>query len=810
AVKLEDNPSVSQGVAQYTVEQLLSAHKAHKHSLIYVGGACHSGDNSLGLYMAANFLNSILGNEGHTVEAPSQTVANSYDASTVLLESAAAGKIETLIIADANLAYNYGDQALLNKAIAGAKKVVVLAERFDETARLDGVDYVMPILHDLESWGDSSPRGGAYYIQQPCIVPLWNARALEESLMAFVVAAELPSSFKAIMTDGQVFAKLVSRVEQLPLWYAPANGVRSWHSYVEETWKKGVHASIGAAASANNFWNAALSRGVALGKIAKTAKALPFDPAAVTAALLPAPKAGLKLLLSASRIMGDGSQMNNAMLQEAADPVSRNSWDNYLAMSLQDAYAQKIDQHQVVKVTVGSQSLHMPVHIQPGTKAGTVEMFLGWGRSHAGAVAKESGVRKDEYANAFALADGRNNWGIGVEIEKTNETYKLACQQGHDYMDGRDIALDDVLESHNQDPALGDRAGHHHELWEKGRGTTSIDRQNVDSNNLSLWSSTHVYPGRRWGMAIDMNSCTGCNACVVACSIENNVPVVGRDQVRLGREMHWIRIDRYYSTPVTNENRGQDVRESDIVEGQGFYGEDTAPDDHFIEFINQPMLCQQCGHASCEEVCPAMATMHNDEGINIQVYNRCIGTRYCANNCPYKVRRFNFYEYSKYRFGPQGSRDPLKRVVKNLATDLQTSGKHEMLEAPLQMMLNPAITIRSKGIMEKCNFCLGRTRDIRENEKRSNKKYDESTMTSACAQTCPTQAIVFGDINDPSSMVSQVISTREHGYRVLDKELNMRPSITYLRRVRNRPALDDMYNAHEKINAHHGAGDHGH
>ena len=204
-------------------------------------------------------------------------------------------------------------------------------------------------------------------------------------------------------------------------------------------------------------------------------------------------------------------------------------------------------------------------------------------------------------------------------------------------------------------------------------------------------------------------------------------------------------------------------------------------DDSFLEFIQQPMLCQQCGHAPCEEVCPAMATMHNEEGINVQVYNRCIGTRYCANNCPYKVRRFNFYEYSKYRFGPQGSGDPLKRVVKNLSTDFQTSGEHEMLEAPLQMMLNPAVTVRSKGVMEKCNFCITRTREIREEEKRTNKKYDESSMTSACAQTCPTQAITFGDMNDPDSMVSQMRASKEHGYLLLDYVLNTRPAITYLR-----------------------------
>jgi molybdopterin-containing oxidoreductase family iron-sulfur binding subunit len=288
-------------------------------------------------------------------------------------------------------------------------------------------------------------------------------------------------------------------------------------------------------------------------------------------------------------------------------------------------------------------------------------------------------------------------------------------------------------------------------------------------------------------MAIDLSACDGCGACVVACGAENNVPVVGREEVRRGREMHWMRMDRYYSTPL-DPSRSKDDDYSDSLQVY-----EVDPENLTIH--HQPMLCQQCAHAPCEEVCPAMATMHSDEGINLMVYNRCIGTRFCANNCPYKVRRFNFYEYTKYRKGPATS-DPFDRVAKNLLTEGATSSQAEMAggawddSAPLQMLLNPAVTVRSKGVMEKCNFCLQRTRDIREVEKRSNSKYDDTdmTLTSACAQTCPSGAITFGDINDPFSQVSQAGNGNPHGYRVLDNMINTRPAITYLREVRNVPA----------------------
>nr|MBA3846386.1 4Fe-4S dicluster domain-containing protein [Planctomycetota bacterium] len=522
---------------------------------------------------------------------------------------------------------------------------------------------------------------------------------------------------------------------------------------------------------------------------------------AKAAPVAPVAPARFELVLSASRIMRDGAQANNAWLQETSDPVSKATWDNYLAVSTGDW--QKLGlpwyaKHTVVTLTVGATKVKVPVHMQEGQHPGTLELFLGWGRTRAGQIAMPDDTRlrggiDGVTVNGFALEGAdHQRWGLIADATLEIESYEIANTQSHHHMDGRDVALDDVVELHRKDPQLAQR-GHHHALWQNGTDGDANGR-------LSLWNSTHVYPGRRWGMTIDMNQCTACQACVVACTAENNVPVVGRDEVRKGREMHWIRIDRYYSGNSDKAKRAE--------EHPGDTGHIEKLD---VEVVFQPMLCQHCGHAPCEEVCPAMATMHNEEGLNIQVYNRCIGTRYCSNNCPYKVRRFNFYEYSKYRAGPQGAGAPFDRVIGNLVSEGSTSSQAEMSQRPLEMVLNPEISVRSKGVMEKCNFCVQRTREVREIEKASGKKHRDGAITTACAQACPTEAIVFGDINDESSRVSRTVAAAPTGYAylLLDKELNTRPSVAYFRRLRNRPATKDdaLIAAHDAGHDAHGGPD---
>lgn len=813
------------GIIAYAADQLVQAHEAGNHSLIYVGGATHCSEQSHQLFVVANYLNAILGNEGVTVETASRpefNVDTSARAFAQLLADCQAGKVQTLLLADVDPIYDWHDPQAVRDALAQVPTVVALAERDSETVR--AAHWIAPIDHDLESWGDAELTRGVFAVQQPCTRQLWNTRSIEQSLMAFAQAAgSVPDSWR--VDSAEADPKQAAWISREPLWQAQAVGLQSWGEFVRATWNDTVLKRVGPV-NDDGFWRSALSRGVVGRPTTGSAPGVSFNAQAVKSVAF-ANREGHTLVISSSRIMGAGEQANNPYLQEVGDPVSKVTWDNYLAVSLDDAAAWKLPRDAVAALTVGEQTVHVPVFVQVGMLPGTVELFTGWGRELAGVVADGGGVEQPDggrrQINAFHMALNGARWGVPVTVSPVEDTYRLAEIQGNDYQDGRGAALDDLLVHHQKDPGMHHR-GHHHSLWVHGQGTTDPQLETPSDpekpfsspNNLSMWDSVHVYPGRRWGMSIDLNSCTGCNACVVACSLENNVPVVGRDEIRLGREMHWIRIDRYYATTVTHEEYiEENLTESKVIEGESatdfgrlerkrYEGHNDA---HFDVF-HQPMLCQHCGHAPCEEVCPAMATMHSDQGVNIQVYNRCIGTRYCANNCPYKVRRFNFYEYSKYRQGPVGSGDPLARVAKNIAGEFSTTSRDEMLELPLQMLLNPAVTVRSKGVMEKCNFCVQRTRDIREHEKRSNRKYDDSDpmMTVACAQTCPTSAIIFGDINDPDSSVSQHIKAREHGYKVLDSVLNTRPSITYHRQIRNRPPAPDEMLDHHDGHAGHGDG----
>ena len=617
--------------------------------------------------------------------------------------------------------------------------------------------------------------------------------------MALTVSAlgdNAPANFIAAVNAEAIPA--LSSAFRKPL-YEPAHvGVIAWSAYVERVWRDKVAAAVGQQGD-DTFWNVARSRGVIANEPGLVEQAGTPQLAQATAAPT---AAGTTLVLTPSKMMGDGRAANNAWLLEAPDPITKVTWDNCLAMGLNAAQTladKPLKTNDMVTVTVGDYSFQLPVIIVPGMAENTIEAFLGWGRGLAAGVVAEDQHGRDLKAwpvksNLFELTAGQSFYHDGVSLTKTGYTYKLAVTQGHQFMDDRAIALHDVLELHQKDKKFAHR-GKHHALWEYGKGTGAINSvlvtgnhaadvkgapdaiAKLEANNLNAWGETHVYTGRRWGMVVDMNACTGCNACVVACSVENNVPVVGRDEVRLGREMHWIRIDRYYSTPEDTDG------DSTTRPSQ------TISDDDLIEIFQQPIMCQHCGHAPCEEVCPALAIVHDKEGVNVQVYNRCIGTRYCANNCPYKVRRFNFYEYAKYRFGPQGSGHPFARVFRNLLKDQRTSSNEELNNLPLHMVLNPEVTQRSKGIMEKCSFCEQRTRKIREEEKRTGKAYDDADIrnTVACAQTCPSEAITFGDLNDPFSSVNQAADENKHGYKILDKYINTRPAVTYLRHIRNRP-----------------------
>jgi len=737
-----------QDALDFTAERLVSLKKAGKFSLVYASSHSTARTNAALLLAAVHALNALLGNEGVTVVgATSDTAIDANVApAAAVLAAAAKGELGTLIISGVNPVFDVPGAA---EAIAKVKTVVVLADRLTETARV--AHFVAPTLHDLESWGDGELRPGVLSLQQPCIAPLWDARAKEESLLAFAVAAGVTApEFVQTKPDTKDQKSATAVASGKPLWIALNNGVQSWQRFVQRVWVSTVKAQAKAVADDRAFWNGALARGVLV--VPAKAGALAVLTLAADAAL-PAPVADgeLQLVISPSRIMGDGTWLNSAWLQELPDPVSKVTWDNYLAMSFGDVLRLGLAPGDVVELKLGTVSVKLPVHIQEGQHPGTLQTFSGWGRARdcAGEIAN-AGLDPNFSVDVKPLLAG----GV-ASISKTGANHVLANVQGHNRMHGRDIALDDVLDLHREDPG-GKKRHHHRALW--GAGTDGKEH-----GRLSVFGKTHDVVGRKWGMSVDLGSCFGCNACVVACNAENNIPVVGRDEIRRGREMHWLRIDRYYSSE-------QD--DTDMLD---------------VDVIQQPVMCQQCDNAPCEEACPAMATMHNDEGINVMVYNRCIGTRYCSNNCPYKVRRFNWYEYGKYRFGPQGSGDAFGRIAKNLLTSGATSSQAELSKHPLEMALNPEVTVRSRGVMEKCNFCLQRTREIREREKTTNHALRDGEITTACAQTCPTKAITFGDLNDETSAVNVQIA-QAHGYKLLDSVLNTRPAVTYLAKIRNRPA----------------------
>jgi molybdopterin-containing oxidoreductase family iron-sulfur binding subunit len=445
----------------------------------------------------------------------------------------------------------------------------------------------------------------------------------------------------------------------------------------------------------------------------------------------------LALVLYPKTALLDGRHAHNAWLQELPDPVTKVAWDNYACVSPSTAARLDLETGDVVRVAAaegGDAAVEVPVLVQPGQHDAVVAIALGYGRTgtdrfaHVGPQWFEAVTSVGDNGlvgvNASPLLDRMGTTlryaGRPVSLTKTGRRRSLASTQLHHTISvpaslapagaaRRPVIEETTIDAFATDPAAG--------------------AQPQPASTGELWPPDHAYNGHRWGMVIDLNACTGCSACVVSCQAENNIPVVGRDEVMRHREMHWLRIDRYYA------------------------GSDAAPD-----VVHQPMLCQHCENAPCEVVCPVLATVHSSEGLNQQVYNRCVGTRYCANNCPYKVRRFNWFDYPR--------EDRLQNLV-----------------------LNPDVTVRSRGVMEKCSFCIQRIQEAKLEGRRLGKTIEDGDVQTACQQSCPARAIVFGDLNDPSSEVARLAGDPRR-FRVLE-ELNVRPSVAYLRLVRNRQAPPD-------------------
>ena len=566
---------------------------------------------------------------------------------------------------------------------------VSFADRKHETASLCQV--IAPNHHYLESWGDSNPVEGYYTIIQPAINPVYNSRNAEQGLL---------------------------------IW--SENPVTDYYQYIQNNWSKSVLAQSG------TTWKELLQKG-SVTLPAKSAGVYSFSRElnsvvqtiiAESNSLAKGGENGIELHIYQNVAIGDGKAANNPWLQELPDPVSKVTWDNYAAINPKYAEKLGIAELDLVEIKTDKYSVTLPVLIQPGQATGTVSVAVGYGRAKAGKAGSEIG--KNAYP-FLRLVNATLQLSTSASISKALGTYELAQTQTHHTIEGRNIVRETTLKSFLKDPTAG--TGHAH------------------VNKYDLWNE-YEQPGHNWVMAIDLNACTGCGACIVACSAENNIPVVGRDEVRRRREMHWIRIDRYYSI---NDGDNRITKEEEI---------DKLENLDNVSVVHQPMMCQHCDHAPCETVCPVLATVHSSEGLNQMAYNRCIGTRYCANNCPYKVRRFNWFNYwNDSRFD---------NYMNNEFT---------------QLMLNPDVTTRSRGVMEKCSMCVQRIQAGKLAAKLDKRKLKDGDIKVACQQTCPTNAIIFGDGNDPESEVSKALKS-ERTYYVLE-EINVKPGVGYQTKVRN-------------------------
>ena len=669
-------------------------------SLVVAGSVHARSALAVELQVAVNFLNSALENEGTTVDGnfnPSTLTAAGFTGLQKLIQEMSAGQVDVLIVQGVNPAYLLPATSGFREAMAKVPLKIVIADREDETALL--ADYTLPDSHFLESWGDAHPRKLIYSMQQPTIAPIHNSRSLQENLLAWIRGASLKTSGLA--------AKITA---------APAES-GTWHDYLMAQWKETLFREASTGASFDTFWEGVLRDGTfdmqGAHALSPKSAARAFRVSALASLPKYQPRAGeMFLALYETTAMADGRNANNPWLLEMPDPISSITWDNYLNLGPEAAKKLDLDLHDVAEIKVGDQTFELAVNVQPGLHPSAASAAIGFGRQAAGKVGVGAGV---DVNPAIQVAGDRLVYsGMPITIRKTGKFFKLAQTQWHTVSENRPILNDVTLAEYRKNPAV----------------TMETNPELKLETVPSIWPA-YEYKGYRWGMAIDLSSCTGCGACVIGCQAENNIPVVGRENVRVSRQMHWIRIDRYYS------------------------GTPDQPD-----MIFQPMLCQHCENAPCETVCPVLATVHNDEGLNEQVYNRCVGTRYCQNNCPYKVRRFNFFDHWK------------------------------SYEGPMNMVWNPDVTVRTRGIMEKCTFCVQRIRSAKDHAKDMSSdgvaRLVDGDVKTACQQTCPTNAIVFGDVNDPNSRVSK-LRAQPSAFRVLEI-INTKPMISYLTKVRNKVA----------------------
>jgi MoCo/4Fe-4S cofactor protein with predicted Tat translocation signal len=721
--------------------------KQHRGSSIIIAGECQPPV----VHALAHAMNQTLSNAGSTVEYAEPIETNPVDSNASLRELAQdmeAGLVDTLVIVGGNPVYTApADLDFARKMMEKVRLRIHLSLYKDETSEI--CQWHIPEAHYLESWSDTRAYDGTVTIVQPLIAPLYSGRTAHEIIAAFSdqpdrrsydivrdywqrrMAAggqEPPIRSRKPVATGQGVAQAVPATAQANAANQSAIANRPAATNLPVAGQPAATLPVAASQSQpppkefEQFWRKALHDGVVPNTAAKP------KPVSISGSLAPGanqqPASGLEIVFRPDPTIHDGRFANNGWLQELPKPVSKLTWDNAAVMSPATAAQLGIGKRvgdladnvmgntggefiaDMIKLDYKGRALLMPVWIQPGHPDNCVTAHLGYGRTIAGKVGTGTGF------NVFSIRTSDAPWfGSGLQITKTGDTYSLAASQLTHLIDtsdlkDREIVRSGTREEYKENPSLTHETHH-----DEGQGE-------------SLYPPYDYSKGYAWSMAIDLNACVGCSACVVACQAENNIPVVGKEQVLRSREMQWLRVDSYYK------------------------GDERNPETYF-----QPVPCMHCENAPCEVVCPVAATVHSAEGLNDMVYNRCVGTRYCSNNCPYKVRRFNFLLYQ----------------------DFYTES--------LKLQRNPDVSVRSRGVMEKCTYCVQRIQRAKIESEKENRRVRDGEIVTACAAACPTEAIVFGDKSDPNSRVSK-LKKEERNYSLL-AELNTQPRTTYLAAVKN-------------------------
>jgi MoCo/4Fe-4S cofactor protein with predicted Tat translocation signal len=637
-----------------------------------------------GVHAAVCALNAHLGNTGKTVTyyETRDAALPSVSSLTALVSAMRGGAVQTLVILGGNPVFDAPADLDFAAAMAKVPHSIALGHASDETS--SSAEWHIPRAHYLESWGDARAAGGTLSVVQPLILPLFGGRSSAEVL--------------GLMVEGKD---------------------RPGYEIVQETWKP-----ILGEGEFDRKWNRVLHDGLLAGSELPEVVPAVKGEAFAELARATGSASGLEIVFVPSPSLHDGRFANDGWLQELPDPLTKITWDNPALVSPKTAETLGLASQDVIRLDYASRSLELPVSILPGMADGVVALTLGYGRQRAGRVG--TGVGFDTFTVRSSRAPGFDS---GVKLTRIGRTYSLSATQDHGSMEGRPIVRESTLAALRAAAPPAERAasaqegGAPHEP--NGGEVSALGVFEEEPEHFSLWKEHTYDQGHQWGMTIDLNACTGCNACMTACQSENNVPVVGKIQVARQREMHWLRVDRYFS------------------------GEPSGSP----QVVFQPVPCMHCEDAPCEQVCPVAATVHDAEGLNVMVYNRCIGTRYCSNNCPYKVRHFNFFNFTK--------------------------------DTPdiLKLAMNPDVTVRARGVMEKCTYCTQRINRAKIDAKLAGRALRDGDVKTACQQACPASAIEFGDLRDPASRVVKA-KADPRNYALLE-ELNTKPRTTYLAKVRN-------------------------